>query len=118
MYSLPCHFVYLNFPLLAMGLAVKVFLIVDEVSEIAFVYFAWNPNHSIALLTVAVVVAVADAEFVASFAVVAKAVAAHFDSAVAIVIVVAVVAIDLVVGVAPAVVVVFLTDLSAPDFQA
>ena len=47
-----------------------------------------------------------------------KAVAAHFDSAVAIVIVVAVAATDLVVGVAPAVVVVFLTDLSAPDFQA
>ena len=93
-------------------------MIADEVFVVVFVYFVWKSNHSIALLTVAFVVAVADTEFVASFAVVAQAVAADFDSVVATVIVVSVAAIDLVAGVAPAVAVVFLTDLSAFDFQA
>lgn len=78
-------------------------MIADEVFVVVFVYFVWKPNHSIALLTVAFVVAVADAEF---------------DSVFATVIVVAVAAIDLVAGVAPAVAVVFLTDLFAFDFQA
>ena len=93
-------------------------MIDDEVFVVVLLYFVWQPNHSIALLTVAFVVDVADAEFVASFAVVAQAVAADFDSVVATVIAVAVAAIDLVAGVAPVVAVVFLTDLSAFAFQA
>ena len=94
-------------------------MIVDEVFEVAFVYFVWKPNHSIALLTVAVVVVVADtAEFVASFAVAGNAVPADSDFAVVVAKVVAVAATDMVVGVAHPVVVVFLTDLSAFDFQA